>query len=274
MKNKKIKKIAYLTGTRADFGLMTPVLKAIQKDRSFNLKVFVTGMHLMPKFGLTAREVKKEFSNAVRVSAVFDSDSKKSLEFFKKKLIPLLEKKFFMYKPDLVLVLGDRMEMLCAAIAARHLGVPIAHIHGGDKTTTLDDERRYVITKLSQIHFAATDDSARRLKKAGIDKKQIFVTGAPAIDIIKKTRLVGRKKFFAKLGLNPAKKVILITQHPVSEAIGHSAHQVRQTIAAAKTFRIPIVIIYPNADPGSTAIIKEIAKERKNLFFRIFKSLP
>ncbi len=274
MVNKKIKKIAYLTGTRADFGLMTPVLKAMQKDGAFNLKVFVTGMHLMPRFGLTIKEVKKDFPGAVRVNAVFSSDDKKSVGNFIGALIPKLFKEFSRYKPDIILVLGDRIEMLCTAIVATNLGIPLVHIHGGDKTTTKDDAMRHAITKLSHLHFAATKNSASRIKKMGEDNKRIFVVGAPAIDIIKKARLFTRKQICQKLNLDPKQEFILVTQHPVSEDIKGAEWQMRNILDVVKKFGLPVVVIYPNADSGSDAMIKEIEKEGGNHLFRILKSLP
>lgn len=273
MMNKKIKKIAYLTGTRADFGLMTPVLKAIQKDKAFDLKLFITGMHLMPRFGLTIKNVEEEFPSAARVKAVFSSDNKKSVGKFIGALMPRLFKEFSKYKPNLVLVLGDRIEMLCAAVAATYLDVPVAHIHGGDKTTTVDDVIRQAITKLAHLHFVATKDSAARVKKMGEDSKKIFEVGAPAIDVIKKMRLPSRKKICFILNLDSKQKFILVTQHPVSEDVDGAGRQMKNTLSAVKEIGLPAVVIYPNADPGSPAIIKEIEKERKNPLFRIFKSL-
>lgn len=274
MADKKIKKIVYLTGTRADFGLMTPVLTAIRKDGAFNLKIFATGMHLMPRFGRTIREVKKKFPEASIINVVFTSDKKKSYRDFVNKLTPELLKVFKKNKPDLVLVLGDRIEMLCAAKAAARLEIPVAHIQGGDKTTTIDDAIRREITKLSRLHFTATEDSAARVRKTGKNAKSVFVVGSPGIDMIKNAKLFTREEICKKSGLNPAKKFILVTQHPVSEHVDGAGGQMRETLEAVKSFGLPIVVIYPNADPGSGAMIREIEKARKNFLFKIFKSLP
>lgn len=274
MADKKIKKIVYLTGTRADFGLMTPVLTAIRKDGAFNLKIFATGMHLMPRFGRTIREVKKKFPEASIINVVFTSDKKKSYRDFVNKLTPELLKVFKKNKPDLVLVLGDRIEMLCVAKAAARLEIPVAHIQGGDKTTTVDDAIRREITKLSRLHLTATEDSAARVRKIEKDAKSVFVVGSPGIDMIKNAKLFTREEICKKSGLNPAKKFILVTQHPVSEHVDGAGGQMRETLEAVKSFGLPIVVIYPNADPGSGGIIKEIEKARKNFLFKIFKSLP
>lgn len=273
MKNKKIKRIAYLTGTRADFGLMTPVLEAIKKEKVFKLQIFAAGMHLMPKFGFTVKEVEKVFPGTVRLKAVFSSDDKLDMGDFIGALVPRLFKAFAKHRPDILLLLGDRIEMLSAAIAATYLGIPLAHIHGGDKTTTVDDAARHAITKLSHIHFVATKNSVTHVKKLGEDKKRIFLVGAPAIDMIKKTRLFTRREICLKLNLNPDKRFFLVMQHPVSEKIGSSGRQMREMLEAVKSFNLPVVVIYPNADPGSAAMIKEIERERKNPQFRIFKSL-
>lgn len=269
-----MRKIAYVSGTRADFGLMTPVLRAIKKSKKLKLQLYATGIHLMPEFGRTFKEVKKEFPEAIAIPTTFDSDDRAGMARFAgkflKKIVAIFEKR----RPDIVLVLGDRIEMLLTATAALCLGIPIAHVHGGDKTFTVDEVARHAITKMAHVHFAATKESAERIGKMGEEARRIHIVGAPALDTILNEKLLSRAELFRKLGLNPKEKIILVTQHPVSEEWGSAGKQMEETIAAVKSLGLPTVIIYPHADAGGRKIIKVIAKERKDLLFHIFRSLP
>ncbi|OGF64188.1 UDP-N-acetyl-D-glucosamine 2-epimerase, UDP-hydrolysing [Candidatus Giovannonibacteria bacterium RIFCSPHIGHO2_01_FULL_45_24] len=268
-----MRKIAYVSGTRADFGLMTPVLRAIQKSRKLKLELYATGMHLMPRFGRTFDEVKKQFPAALAVPAIFSSDDRTGMARFAgdflKKIAAIFEKRM----PDIVLILGDRVEMLLTAAAALYLGVPVAHIHGGEKTLTVDEVARHAITKIAHIHFAATKESAERIRKMGEEPCRTHIVGAPALDVILNEKLPTRAELFKKLGLNPEEKIILITQYSVNEEFNDAGRQIKETLAAVKSFGLSVVAIYPNADPGGREIIKVIEKERKNPLFRIFKGL-
>lgn len=271
--NLKRKKIAYVTGTRADFGLMTPILETIEKSKSLDLQLFATGIHLMSQFGQTIKEVVRRFPQTIPVVATFKSDDRLGMASFSSKFLSQVIKVFNKFKPDLVLVLGDRAEMLCAAVACLYLGIPVGHIHGGEKTMTVDEVARHAITKLSHIHFAATKEAARRIAHLGEEKWRIHVVGAPALDVIRNEKLPSRNVLFRHLGLDPQKKVILVTQHPVSEEVEKSAEQMRTILKAVKVFNLPVVVIYPNADAGGRKIIAEINKERNNPSFYIFPSL-
>ncbi|OGN01830.1 MAG: UDP-N-acetyl-D-glucosamine 2-epimerase, UDP-hydrolysing [Candidatus Yanofskybacteria bacterium RIFCSPLOWO2_02_FULL_43_10] len=268
------KKIAYISGTRADFGLMTPVLAAIKKSKKLDLKLYVTGIHLMPEFGNTIKEIKKQFPEIIEVKAVFESDEKQAMAEFASILISKLVSLFEKDRPDFVLTLGDRPEMISVALVCLYLGIPTGQIHGGDKSATVDEIARHAITKLSHLHFPATREAAERIKKMGEESWRIKVVGAPALDVIMNEQLPTREQLFKNLGLDLKKKVILVTQHPVSEEYEKSGSQMAEIISAIKTFELPVVIIYPHADAGGRRIISEINKENKNPNFHIFPSLP
>src|SRR3989338_6785182 len=206
------KKIAYISGTRADFGLMTPVLAAIKKSKK-----------------LDEKQAMAEFAS-ILIS----------------KLVSLFEKD----RPDFVLTLGDRPEMISVALVCLYLGIPTGQIHGGDKSATVDEIARHAITKLSHLHFPATREAAERIKKMGEESWRIKVVGAPALDVIMNEQLPTREQLFKNLGLDLKKKVILVTQHPVSEEYEKSGSQMAEIISAIKTFELPVVIIYPHADAG------------------------
>lgn len=273
MKN-RVKKIAYVSGTRADYGLMTSILKAIDKSDKLELLLYATGIHLMSKFGETVKEVKKEFPQTKRIPAVFESDDHLGMAKFTGQFLTRLVSAFEKDKPDLVLTLGDRVEMLCVATACLYLGIPTAQVHGGEKTFTVDEAARHAITKLSQFHFPATKESAERIKKMGEETWRIHVVGAPALDTILNEKLPSRREVLDYLKLGKDQKFILVTQHPVSEKYQEAGKQMEETLAAVKTFGLPVVIIYPNADAGGLKIIKVLEREKNNPLFRIFPSIP
>ncbi len=268
------KKIAYISGTRADFGLMTPVLKAIQESSALSLRVYATGMHLMPEFGETVKEVERVFPEAERIEAVFEGEGKSAQAKFAGALLPKVVFAFIKERPDFVILLGDRVEMLVVATACLYLGIPTGHLHGGERTGNVDELARHAISKMASLHFTATADSAERLKKMGEDAWRVEIVGAPALDTIVRDTLPTRVEVCAKLSLNPAEPFILVVQHGVSEEEKDAGNQMATILSAVKSFELPVVIIYPNTDPGGERIISEIEKERENPRVRIVKNLP
>lgn len=267
------KKIVYVSGTRADFGLMTSVLGAIEKSDRFKLQILATGMHLMPEFGLTIKDIRKKYPNVKKIRAIFKKDSKEGMAQFIAEFIPKFIKYLKKEKFDLLLVLGDRVEMLAAALCASYFGIPIAHIHGGDKTTTVDDLARHAITKLAHVHFAVTSDSAGRIKKLGEENWRIHTVGAPSLDNVLNQNLPSKSEVYRFLKINPDKKYILVLQHPVTDLIEEAENQMKQTLIAVKSFDFPAVVVYPNADPGGKKMIQVIEKEKNNASFRLFRNI-
>lgn len=270
---KRKRKIAYVTGTRADFGLMTPVLKAIERSEKLSLQVYATGIHLMPRFGETAREVEALFPGAKRIAATFETDDRTSMATFASVLLPKVVLLFSKEQPDFVLLLGDRVEVLVIATACLYLGIPTGHLHGGERTATVDESARHAITKLSSLNFPATKESAERLKKLGEDAWRIHVVGAPALDAIVHEHLSSRREVAEFLKIGKDERFILAVQHPVSEEWKDAGTQMRETITALKKIALPVVAVYPNADVGARKIIVEIQKEKNNPLFRIFSSV-
>lgn len=268
-----MKKIAYISGTRADFGLMTSVLKAIEESDKLQLQVYATGMHLMSDFGNTIDHVKKQFPNTKIIPAIFTSDDQLGMARFTGDYLKEAVKALSQDRPDFVLILGDRVEMLCTAMTTLYLGIPSAQIHGGERTLTVDEIVRHAITKLVSLHFVATLESAERAKKLGEEEWRIHVVGAPSLDVILNEVLPTREEIFQKLNIDPKEKIILIIQHSVSEQIENAGSQIEETLEAVKTFNIPVVVVYPNADAGGRRMIKVIEKENNNPLFHIFPSL-
>ena len=251
------RKILYVTGTRADYGLMHDTLELLNKDESIQLDVAVTGMHLMEEFGYSLDEVKKDNFNLHIINQTFLKDDKQSMSIFIGNLIVDLTKLMSEIKPDLVLLLGDRGEMLAGAIVASYLQIPIAHVHGGDVSSTVDDSARHAITKLANIHFPATEKSALRIKQMGENPDNIFIVGAPGLDyIIKNKDNFDEDKLMDKYSIN--KNFIMILQHPVSIEESESASQIKETLEAVLTMDYKIIVVYPNADAGGRAMINVI----------------
>lgn len=250
-----IKKILYITGTRADYGLMHSTLELLNEN--FQLEVVSTGMHLMEEFGCSINEIKKDDFNLHIVNQTFLEDNEQSMSIFIGNLIRDLTEVMANINPDIVLLLGDRGEMLAGAIVASYLQIPIAHIHGGDISLTVDDKARHAITKLANIHFPATEKSALRIKQMGENPDNIYVVGAPGLDsIIKNKDNIDETYLKEKYGIK--KDFILVLQHPVSAENKESSFQISQTLDAVTSTSYQIIVIYPNADAGGRAMINKI----------------
>jgi len=273
MKNKK-RKILYISGTRADYGLMRETLFKIQENSKLEIVIAATGMHIMPEFGSTINEIKKDGFKIYRVEAKYEKDDKKSMAIFVGKAVQLLAKEIGKINPDLILLLGDRGEMLAGAIAGAYLSIPVAHIHGGDVTGTVDDAVRNAITKLSSVHFAATKKSAQRLRKMSVDHKNIFVTGAPGLDGILNKKLFSKKDIAKKYKLDFSRPFGLAIQHAVTNEVKDASKQMKETLEAVKALELETIVIYPNADAGGKKIIDVIEKYRRYPFIKIYKNIP
>jgi len=267
------KKILYVSGSRADYGLMRSVLAAVHDHPSMELEIAVTGMHLMPEFGNTFEEIKKDGHSCHKINAVYRDDSQGSMAsyigYFIQEFVPLVEK----LRPDIIMVLGDRGEMLGAAIAGAYLGIVVIHIHGGEVTSTADEFARHAITKLAHIHFPATAESAQRIIKMGEDPAQVFITGAPGLDQIHEVTPFPVAEIIQRYNIDPDIPLILVLQHPVPLEPGDPAFQMDQTMRAVSDLNCQVFVIFPNADAGGRAMIEVIKNYQHNPNIRTFKSL-
>lgn len=251
------RKILYITGTRADYGLMHETLKLLDNDKSIQLEIVATGMHLMEEFGYSINEIKEDNFNLHIINQTFLRDDKQSMSIFIGNLIKDLTELMIKLNPDIILLLGDRGEMLAGAIVASYLQIPIAHIHGGDVSSTVDDSTRHAITKFANIHFPATEKSASRIKQMGENPENIFVVGAPGLDsIIKIKNNIDENYLKEKYKIK--KDFILVLQHPVSLEIEDSVFQISQTLDAVTQTDYQVILIYPNADAGGRSMINKI----------------
>lgn len=258
------RKITYISGTRADYGLMVETLKKLKSDEDIELNIIATGMHLMDEFGNTVEEIKKEGFNVDEIKAIFKEDNESSMSEYVGNLIILLTEFFKNNKPDIILLLGDRGEMLAGAIVGTYLNIATAHIHGGDVSSTVDDYVRHAITKLSNIHLAASEQSLNRIIKMGEEKDKVFLVGAPGLDEVLSKDLISKEYLYNKYNLSEDKPIILIVQHPVSLEINDSKKQIRNTLDSVAELNdrdngdFQVILVYPNSDAGGRAMIKAI----------------
>ena len=268
------RKIAVITGTRADYGIFFHVLKEIEKHEKLDLKLIACGMHLCPEYGMTINEIEKDgFVVSDKFETILASDTGAAMAKSIGLSIISMAQSFDRIKPDLVLILGDRGEMLAAATAAIHMNIPVAHIHGGEVTGTVDESVRHAITKLSHIHFPANEDSKQRILKLGEKEENIYVVGAPGLDYIKKTQYLSRKEMLERFKLEDD-KIFLLTQHPVTTERDMVEWQIRETLDAIVEIGCQTIVSYPNSDNGGREIIKVIEEYRsKYPFLKVFRNL-
>lgn len=251
------RQIAYVTTTRADYGLMTPVLRAVEDSRQLDLQLFCTGMHLLENRGQTEKLVKRDFPAAITIDAKPEGGDEKAMAMFSSHLACELTEQLIQLRPDIMLILGDRQEMLQVAVTAYQLRIPIAHLHGGERTL-VDDPARHAISKLASLHLPATKESADRLQRMGEPKERIHVVGAPALDVILNASLPSRTDTFKYLNVQEKEKYILLTLHPSAVETITPQKQMAKTLESVINFGLPVVVIYPNIDMGGDVMIKTI----------------
>ena len=211
------RKICVVTGSRAEYGLLYWLLKEIEVDKKLDLQLIVTGMHLSPEFGLTYKEIEKDFKIKKKININLSLDTAKGIS----RSMSIAQSSFSIaynqLKPDILVVLGDRYEIFSAAISAMITRIPIAHIHGGEATEgSIDEAIRHCITKMSHIHFTATKEYSRRVIQLGEHPKRVFNVGGMGIENIKRLKLLNKKKFEKLINFKLGKKNILVTFHPVT----------------------------------------------------------
>lgn len=269
-----MRRILYVTGTRADFGLMRSTLQCIAAKPDLELGVLVTGMHLDPQYGETVREVEASgISIVARVPVVLRSDSgaamARAIGIELLGFIDTLES----WRPDIILLLGDRGEMLAGAIAALHLNIPIVHIHGGERSGTVDEPVRHAISKLAHYHFTATSGARERLVRMGERPESIFITGAPGLDGLAELALPSRGLLAANEGFDPERPIALVVFHPVVQQARAAAEQIQGVIEGLQAVDgLQVLLLMPNADAGGESIRAVLGDLRADI--RVVNHLP
>ncbi len=261
------RKICVFTGTRAEYGLLKPLMEEIEKDNELELNVIVSGMHLSPEFGLTYREIEKDgFCVNEKVEMLLSSDTPvgvaKSLGLGVVGYSDALSR----LKPDISVVLGDRFEAAAFALASFTLKIPIAHLYGGELTKgVLDDGYRHSITKLSTLHFTSTEEYRKRVIQLGEEPSRVFNVGALGLDNIRRLRLLKREKVEEKLGVRLKRKNLLITFHPVSANLKEIERQTIELLSAMDGLEdVLLIFTKANADSGGRKINEIIKRYVEN----------
>ena len=271
------RKICVVTGSRADYGLLRWVMQGIKDDPRLNLQVIATGMHLSPTFGLTYRMIEEDgFRVDAKVEILGSSDSPAAIAESMALALTGTAKALSELKPDLVVVLGDRFEIFAATAAALVSKIPIAHLHGGETTTGAFDEAfRHSITKMSHLHFVATDEYRSRVIQLGENPKSVYLVGGVGIDSIKNLTLLSKEELEAQLGIEFGAKSLLITFHPVTLDAESPEHQMKELLAALSHLHdTTLIFTMPNADTGGHVLIKMIEEfVGQNENAKVFTSL-
>jgi GDP/UDP-N,N'-diacetylbacillosamine 2-epimerase (hydrolysing) len=258
LQNKK--KICVVTGTRAEYGLLFWLLKEIEADKDLELQLIVTGMHLSPEFGLTYKEIEKDFKINKKIEMLLSSDShvgiSKSMGLAQIGFAEAYED----LKPDMLVVLGDRYEIFSAVSSAMIANIPISHIHGGETTEGAFDEAiRHSITKMSHLHFTSTSKYKKRVIQLGENPKRVFNVGAMCIESIKKLKLLTKKEFEKSIDFKLNKKNILVTFHPATLENATAKEQFQELLNAIdKLENTHVIFTKANSDKDGRVINKMI----------------
>ncbi|WP_313956317.1 UDP-N-acetylglucosamine 2-epimerase [Aliarcobacter cryaerophilus] len=255
-----MKKICVVTGTRAEYGLLYWLLKEIEADKELELQVIVTGMHLSPEFGLTYKEIEKEFKINKKIEMLLSSDTSVGISKSMGLAQISFAESYYELKPDIVIVLGDRYEIFSATSAAMIARIPIAHIHGGEKTEgAFDESIRHSITKMSHLHFTATQEYKNRVIQLGEHPSRVFNVGGMGIENIKRLKLLSKDEFEKSIEFKLNIKNILVTFHPVTLENSTAKEQFQQLLGAIdESEETNIIFTKANSDTDGRVINKMI----------------
>lgn len=256
-----MKKICVVTGTRAEYGLLKPLIHKIDNDSDMELQLVVTGMHLSPEFGLTYQEIEEDgFGIADRNEMLLSSDTPNGITKSMGLGMIGFADIFTRIKPDTAVILGDRYEMLAAAASAMMHRIPIAHIHGGELTLgAVDDAIRHSITKMGTLHFASTEEYRRRVIQLGEDPERVFCVGALGVENIKYQQLLSRRELAQSIGFSLDEPYLMVTFHPVTLENNTARQQIENLLKALDNFKeYHIIFTKANADTDGRGINQKV----------------
>ena len=264
------KKILFLTGTRADFGKMKPLMSAVDSHPSYECLVFVTGMHTLRRYGYTATEVVK--SGFKNIFTFMNQHIGDPMEMVLASTIKGLSRYIHEIKPDMLVIHGDRVEALGGAIVGALTNTLVCHIEGGERSGTIDDSIRHSVSKLSHLHLVSNDEALFRLLQMGESKNSVYNIGSPDIDIMLSSHLPSLSDVKQHYEI-PFDEYGVVLFHPVTTDIANMERNAKTLVDALKRCKENFIIIYPNNDEGSDYILKEYESLDTNSNFRIFPSI-
>ncbi|MGP1462240.1 UDP-N-acetylglucosamine 2-epimerase [Tannerella sp.] len=256
-----MRKVCVVTGTRAEYGLLSRLMHLIQADHDLTLQIIATNMHLSPEFGLTYKEIEADgFTIDKKVPMPKLADTSNGIVKSMAVELSSIADAYEELRPDLIVILGDRYEMLIAATAALVYKIPIAHIHGGEITEgAFDDAIRHAITKMSHLHFTSTEEYCRRVIQLGEQPDRVFYVGSLGVENIKKITLMGKDEIEKSLGFELNKKTVIATYHPVTVTKGNNRIEMDEFLTALDEEKnIRILFTMPNSDTGGAYISEKI----------------
>lgn len=264
-----MKKIVFVSGTRADFSKIKSLMLKIEESSDFELHIFATGMHLSKQFGLTVREIEK--SNFKNIYKFINHDRYYQMDLALSHTIDGFSKFIAEYEPDLIVVHGDRVEPLAASIVGALNNILVAHIEGGEVSGTIDDSIRHAISKLAHIHLVNDAKAKKRLLQLGENKDSIFIIGSPDLDILDSDTIsLEDAKGYYDMDF---KEYGIVMFHPVTTELDSIKAQSDELTKALQESNENYIIIYPNNDLGFNLILESYKSLRDNLHFRFYPSI-
>lgn len=267
-----MKNILFITGTRADFGKIKPLIKAVELNPRYSCNIFVTGMHLLDKYGKTIREIERENFNNIFPFFNQSSETSRLMDHVLANTIKGLSFYVTENRTDLIVVHGDRIEALAGAIVGALQGIRTAHIEGGEVSGTVDELIRHAVTKLAHKHFVASERNKQRLLQMGENEADIYVIGSPNIDIMLGDSLPKKEEVFARYGID-FDTYSIFTYHPVVTELDRLEKNIDEVVSGIESTTRNYIVIYPNNDKGSEIIFNRIKQLKNNKRFKIFSSV-
>lgn len=273
--------VAIFTGNRAEYGLLYPIIRAVAEHPSLDYKLLVSGAHLEEDFGTTRSEIEGDgLAVAAQIHMRVEDDTLAGTAHAIGEGVVSIGRVLANLRPDLFIVYADRFEALAAAVAATQMGIPTAHVEGGDVTDggALDDSVRHAITKLAHMHFTTNEQATERVLKLGEEPWRVHTVGFPLIDLIAAGRYASREEVREKLNIALDRPIILFTQHSVTTEFEQAGEQIASPLAALEKLAgegIQVVITYPNNDAGGRTMIEGIKKleSKKVAGIHVYRSL-
>ncbi len=266
------RRVLFLTGTRADFGKLKPLIEATSRTPGFETAIFATGMHMLARYGATVNEIRKaKFAN---IFTYINQDGSRAtqMDLVLATTVQGIGHYVREYPPDLLVVHGDRIETLAGAIVGALNNILVAHIEGGEVSGTIDELIRHAVTKLSHLHFVANTEARNRLLQMGERKDSVFTIGSPDVDVMLSGRLPSLKAVKAKYGI-PFAKYVLLLYHPVTTELPLLREHTNAVFDAVKASGMNAVVIYPNNDAGAEVVLEKIQEIRRDRQFRVIPSM-
>ena len=252
--------IGVVTVARSDYGHLVPLLEALRDTPGITLQLYVAGGHLSPRFGETVSAIEADgWPISARIETTGASDAAVDVAAGTGAGVVGFARAFAAGRPDLIVLLGDRAEMLAAAVAALPLTIPVAHLHGGEVTEgAIDEQARHAITKLAHLHFPAAEPYARRIRQMGEEPRRVQCVGAPGLDRFARLAAVPREELARRIGLPLRRPTLLVTFHPVTLEPGEAGRHSAELAGALEMVDGDVVITYPGADAAYETVIRRL----------------